>query len=108
MATPTVERPWLRWYGTTRWRNRANLQLKEHPLCVMCLDKGIVMAANVADHVEPHHGDQYKFWFGKLQSLCPPHHSSSKSQLEGKGFVNDIGDDGFPVDKLHPFNKLKR
>jgi len=66
------------------------------------------MAANTADHIEPHRGDPAKFWFGKLQSLCPTHHSGSKAQLESKGYTNDIGDDGFPVDKSHPFNKLKK
>jgi len=105
MATPTLERPWLRWYGLQRWRNRAKWQLKQHPLCVMCLEKNIVMAANAADHIEPHRGDQKKFWFGKLQSLCPEHHASSKQQLENKGFVNDIGLDGFPVDENHPFHR---
>ena len=108
MTTPTAERPWLRWYGLQRWRNRADLQKKLFPLCEMCLKNNIVMAADAADHIVPHKGDQRLFWYGKLQSLCLPHHNSSKQQIENKGFVNDIGNDGFPVDDAHPFNKLKR
>ena len=107
MSSPTPARPWAKWYGLQRWRNRARLQLKQHPLCAMCLEHGVVMPATVAYHVIPHHGDPQLFWFGQLQSLCRDHHNNSKQQLENKGYVNDIGTDGFPVDVNHPFNKLK-
>jgi len=105
MSSPTPERPWAKWYGLQRWRNRARLQLKQHPLCAMCLEHGAVIPANVADHIVPHHGDEKLFWFGKLQSLCASCHSSSKQQLENKGFVNDIGIDGWPSDENHPANR---
>lgn len=105
MSTPTIERPWLQWYGKTRWRNRAKYQMQQHPLCVMCLAKGQVVAATTADHVERHNGDPKKFWFGELQSLCTNHHSKSKQQLEVKGYTTDIGVDGFPTDPANPFNK---
>jgi len=96
-----------KWYHTKRWERRAYFQKQEHPLCKMCLEHGIVTPAVVADHVIPHHGDPPLFWFGELQSLCSSHHSGSKQQLENKGYVDDIGVDGFPVDEKHPFNKLK-
>jgi 5-methylcytosine-specific restriction enzyme A len=105
MSSPTPERPWARWYGLQRWRDRARLQLKQHPLCVMCLEHSVVVPASVADHVVPHHGDEQLFWFGELQSLCPSHHNSSKAQIEAKGYTTDIGVDGFPVDDRHPFNR---
>jgi hypothetical protein len=58
--------------------------------------------AQVADHVEPHQGDQIQFWFGKLQSLCKPCHDSRKRYTELNGFDNTIGIDGWPTDPKHP------
>jgi 5-methylcytosine-specific restriction enzyme A len=107
MATPEQHRnrpPWHKWYGTARWQRKRALQLKQFPLCKMCFESGIVMAANVADHVSPHHGDEQAFWNSPLQSLCKNHHESSKQQIEKKGFIKDIGTDGFPIDTAnHPF-----
>jgi len=71
----------------------------------MCLRKGLVVPATVADHVIPHHGDQWGFWFGELQSLCASHHSGSKAEQEHLGYSREIGVDGWPVDKEHPANK---
>ena len=108
MTRATAERPWARLYGLQRWRNRAARQMKSEPLCRLCLAAGKVEPATVADHIDPHHGDLLKFWTGELQSLCAPCHSSAKAQIEGKGFVNDIGDDGWPTDPLHPSNRSTR
>lgn len=66
------------------------------------MKKGLVVPAQVADHVMPHRGDYHLFWFGQLQSLCVNCHNSTKQQLEDKGFINDIGIDGWPVDGRHP------
>jgi 5-methylcytosine-specific restriction enzyme A len=92
-------------YGKQRWRNMSKQQLLREPLCCMCQEHGLVQTADVADHIIPHHGDEQLFWFGKLQSLCHMHHDSNKQQIEKKGYVNDIGVDGFPVDGRHPFNQ---
>ena len=81
-------------YDHRRWRKRAKAQLRLEPLCWMCLAKGIVTAATVADHVEPHRGDEYKFWCGALKSLCASHHSRSKQQIEKLGYTKDVGADG--------------
>ncbi len=97
-----------RWYSNRRWARRARLQLKLEPLCRMCLADGVVAPAEVADHVVPHKGDAALFWRGELQSLCKAHHDSSKAQIEAKGFVDDIGADGWPVDRSHPVNQLKQ
>jgi len=59
----------------------------------MCLSEGKIVAARIADHVEPHHNDPIKFWNGKLQSLCAHCHESRK---------NAIGVDGWPIDPRHP------
>lgn len=108
MPSPTAERPWLGWYGTKRWLRRRDYQLAEHPLCAMCLRRGHVVAAEVADHIEPHRGDPQKFWFGELQSLCMQDHNRNKQQIETRGYVSDIGSDGWPLDPKHPVNKNRK
>ena len=42
------------------------------------------MLQTIADHVEPHKGDQQKFFFGELQSLCKLHHESAKKREEAR------------------------
>jgi 5-methylcytosine-specific restriction enzyme A len=97
---------WDHWYKLQRWRNRAEQQKAEQPLCEMCLAKGLIVAATTADHIIPHKGDYVKFWFGKLQSLCTNCHNRGKKQIEIRGYTNDIGVDGWPTDAKHPVNKL--
>jgi 5-methylcytosine-specific restriction endonuclease McrA len=76
-----------RGYGTA-WRKVRNAYLQEHPLCVMCKADGKVAAANVVDHVVPHHGDQKLFWDeSNLQALCTSHHNSDKQMFEKSGRV---------------------
>lgn len=91
-------------YGKQRWRKMSKFQLAQHPLCKLCLDKGFVVPAKIADHVVPHKGNPQLFWFGELQSVCEDCHNIEKKQLEGQGFANEIGIDGFPTDANHPFN----
>jgi hypothetical protein len=93
------------WYGLGRWKTRAHAQMRVHPLCKHCLEKGLVVAAVIADHVEPHRGDWNSFWLGKLQSLCKRCHESGKKYAEQRGFRSDIGEDGWPIDKNHPTYK---
>lgn len=94
-----------KWYHTKRWERRAKLQLRHEPLCSMCLRLNILTAARVADHVVPHRGDSVLFWMGQLQSLCHNHHNKSKRTLEDKGYVDDIGADGWPIHPNHPANR---
>ena len=93
-----------RWYRHSRWARKARNQLRSKPLCAICERAGVVMPAEIADHVIPHKGDYKLFWFGQLQSLCKHHHDGTKKQLENAGYVRDIGDDGYPIDGAHPFN----
>jgi hypothetical protein len=57
-------------HNNAAWHRRARFQLQREPLCAMCLAEGKVVAARIADHIEPHHNDPIRFWNGKLQSLC--------------------------------------
>jgi 5-methylcytosine-specific restriction enzyme A len=96
-----------RWYGSQRWRRRAQQQLRNHPLCAFCDRQGRVEAAVAADHVVPHKGDEAAFWTGELQSLCLPHHNGTKREQERKGYCTDIGLDGMPIDPNHPINRRR-
>src|SRR5262245_57330676 len=98
---------WDRFYKTARWQRLRKLQLRRHPLCRFCLERGIVTAANVVDHVTPHRGDWNAFVIGELQSLCDPCHKSTKRQIELRGYRTDIGLDGYPTDPNHPFHRAR-
>lgn len=92
-------------YHTHRWRRMAQRQLAMHPLCNTCMQVfARVTVASVADHIEPHHGDEFKFWNNPLQSLCASCHSSIKQQLEKSGFIRGHRLDGMPIDPQHPWN----
>ena len=98
MGTQDTAQRKPRLYGTWRWQKIRAAQLAGEPLCRMCADQGRVTPASVADHVEPHKGDEDKFWNGKLQSLCKRCHDSDKQREErgGKAKVR-FGPDGWPV-----------
>lgn len=89
------EPAYKRWYKTARWQRLRDQQLQSHPLCAMCEPRTVI--AKVCDHVEPHRGDEVKFWSGPFQSLCTNCHSSSKQRIEKGGKVRPrIGLDGWP------------
>ena len=88
-----------------RWRARREQQLRNHPLCRLCMDmRGLVVAATVADHVEPHRNDPIKFE-GPLQSLCKACHDSWKQALESGGHMKGCDLTGMPLDPNHAWNK---
>jgi len=61
--------------------------------------------ATVADHVEKHGGDEEKFWYGALQSLCGPCHNSIKQQQEKSGLFRGCDVNGRPLDANHWWRK---
>lgn len=73
------------WYTTPRWRALRARQLRLQPLCVFCQKAGRITEATVCDHVEPHRGDEARFWAGPFQSLCQSCHSSTKQRMEQGG-----------------------
>jgi 5-methylcytosine-specific restriction protein A len=71
-----------RGYGH-RWRCYREAYLLRHPLCVMCADRGLTVAATVVDHRIPHKGDEALFWNeNNHQSLCKPCHDGDKARQE--------------------------
>ena len=80
--------PWRGWYQLERWRRLRRAQLRREPLCALCLSRGVVRAAEVADHVAHHAGGWNAFLTGKLQSLYA-------AEKHGRLRV-PIGVDGWP------------
>lgn len=76
------DEPHRRWQKTYRWQKLRARQLAAEPLCRMCADDGVLMVATVCDHIEPHRGDEAKFWAGPFQSLCAACHSREKQRAE--------------------------
>lgn len=87
-----------RWYKTARWQRMREAQLSAHPLCVYCLEREEVTAADTVDHIKPHRGDDALMWDAEnLQSLCASCHSS-RGQREDLGQrVIAFGPDGWPL-----------
>lgn len=78
-------------------------QLNVQPLCIMCMDLGRYVKADVADHIIPHRGLAKLFFNAdNLQSLCKMHHDRHKQKDERRGYSVRIGQDGWPVDEQHP------
>jgi 5-methylcytosine-specific restriction protein A len=66
-----------------RWSKAADGHRRRHPLCLGCEAAGLVVAAALVDHVEPHKGDTKKFWNKAMwQSSCRWHHDVVKQRLE--------------------------
>jgi len=73
-STPWLD-PWRSWYQLERWRKLRRAQLRREPLCRSCAARGMVTMADIADHIESHHGDWNAFVTGELQSLCSACHA---------------------------------
>src|SRR5688500_8638942 len=76
---------WRNWYKLAAWLRRRLDQLMREPLCKRCRAQGILTAATVANHKEPHRGDWHKFINGELESVCKPCHDSVIQSEERKG-----------------------
>lgn len=71
-----------RLYQTPAWRAMRARQLREHPLCLRCSERGIVTAATVADHRDGHAHPNWRLMFyrpDKLISLCAQCHNAKTS-----------------------------
>lgn len=82
--------------------------LRLNPLCLRCQQAGRTVAATVVDHIEPHNGNQARFWAPENhQALCKPCHDGDKKRLEKSGVNSYRGaqTDGTPLDPSHQWNK---
>lgn len=76
--------PWRRWYRTARWKRlRQDVFLRDLYQCRMCGDVISQPIERVCDHIEPHGGDERRFWDpGNLQTLCKACHDGEKQRQE--------------------------
>jgi 5-methylcytosine-specific restriction protein A len=106
LSDPASQRPWRDWYSLQSWRRQAKHQLSIEPLCARCLERNRIVGATISDHHPPHKGDWNAFRRGPLQSLCADCHQGKWAD-DKRGYRTDIGDDGYPLDPKHPFNKQR-
>jgi 5-methylcytosine-specific restriction enzyme A len=101
---PSQTLHWRSWYSLQSWRRRAKHQLQIKPLCALCEEQGRLAPASIADHHPRHGGDYNKFVLGPLRSLCRDCHQGVWAS-DKRGYSSTIGDDGYPLDPAHPFNR---
>jgi 5-methylcytosine-specific restriction protein A len=71
-----------RGYGRA-WQKSRKDYLREHPLCVECDKQGLTVPATEVDHIDPHQGDEAKFWDRtNWQGLCDTHHAAKTAKEE--------------------------
>ncbi len=71
----------------TRWDKARRTYLAKHPVCAGCVKIGVSTPATVVDHIDPHRGDQKKFWDkANWQPLCASCHGR-KTATEDSGFA---------------------
>ena len=63
-------------YQSAAWRAVRAAFLREHPVCTRCEGRGRVVAAVVADHIQPLKDGGARFDWANLQGLCVPCHNS--------------------------------
>jgi 5-methylcytosine-specific restriction protein A len=66
-----------------RWDKVVATFKQRNPVCLGCAAIGERYPTEVVDHVEPHKGDQTKFWNTAMwQPACRWHHDVIEKQLE--------------------------
>lgn len=83
----TAAAPWRAWYRTARWQKlRWQILTRDLFTCRMCGQVVGDTSRLVADHIEPHRGDEKKFYDpANLQCLCKSCHDGPKQRAEANG-----------------------
>ena len=82
-----AERERCRLYDRRLWRKERKTFLVYNPLCVHCLERGLTVPATEVHHVEPHEGNEDKFFdVSNWMALCKPCHSvkTAKDKAQGR------------------------
>ena len=88
-------------YGR-QWGKARAKYLAEHPYCVMCHELGKTVEAQIVDHIKPHRGDSFLFWYeGNWQALCKSCHDRYKQKYEKTGIMVGVSRNGIPLSKAH-------
>jgi len=71
-------------YNSGLWRKLRNRYMRENPLCIECKKTGgLVVAANVVDHIIPIKAGGDSLAIDNLQSLCHRHHNQKTWREQG-------------------------
>lgn len=80
-----------KYYNSKQWKNLRNYYIRRNPLCEICLNKGIVKAAEEVHHIRPFLSgktdeERYKLLTDEsnLMSLCIPCHKEIHKKLNKK------------------------
>ena len=71
-----------RLYHSARWRRLRRAFLREHPICRLCDESGIIRAATVVDHRLGHNRRDWEelFWREEYwDPMCQEHHASKSA-----------------------------
>ena len=72
-----------RWYKTARWQKlRWSVLVRDMFTCQSCGKIEHDTSKLHCDHIDPHRGDEAKFWAGPFQTLCANCHNSMKQSQE--------------------------
>ena len=74
----------MKFYNSKAWRQKRLLKLQENPLCELCEEKGLIVAAEVVDHIQEINDGGLKLSFSNLQSLCHPCHNAKTGRRGAK------------------------
>jgi 5-methylcytosine-specific restriction protein A len=97
---------WRGLYSLAAWRIARKAQLRQQPLCELCLKLKRHTPATVVNHRTPHKGDWKLFTEPtNHQSVCKPHHDGSIQSEERRGYTGECDVDGWPTDRRHPANR---
>ena len=90
---PTIKkrtkRPWIpekkshegyrhhntKFYQSTAWRKLRAEKLRQNPICEQCIRIGLIIPAQVVDHIVPINKGGAALDIDNLQSLCHPCHN---------------------------------
>lgn len=93
-ARRLIYSPWRKWYTTPRWRAlRLRIFERDGYTCQRpeCGRVEGNTSKLVADHREPHRGDEARFWDEDgIWTLCKPCHDGWKQRLEQGGALDAI------------------
>ncbi|MFD1199568.1 HNH endonuclease [Brucella gallinifaecis] len=101
------EQHWRKWYQTKEWyRLRQKAFTRDHYTCqrsgVLCIGKGNVPDAPVANHKVPHKGNRELFFnLDNIETVSKQVHDSIIQREEKSGRVIGSSEEGMPIDQSH-------
>ena len=107
-----MHKPWRKLYKTKAWKSlRLECFKRDIFICQTCgehtqTEHHTQPNAAICDHKIAHKGNEVLFYnINNTQTLCKSCHDGDKQRQEIHGYSNAIGEDGWPIDEQHPFNR---